>query len=483
MMSRAQAVAQRMARLSTAARARVFAGLTPRELEGLLYEWRFWARPEQLPPEGEWTTWGILAGRGFGKTRTGAEWVRDEAMRGEVGRFALVAPTAADARDVLVEGESGILAISPRWFRPQYEPSKRRLTWPNGVLASLFSAEEPDRLRGPQFHRAWCDELAAWENLEKTLDNLLMGLRLGRSPKWIYTTTPRPLSILREHLADAKDPATGIVLTRGRTLDNRGNLPKQYFNLLKKYEGTELGRQELEGVVLDDREGALFNGAWFRHADAKREDMRLVVVGVDPAVTTSRDADESGIIVAGLRDVDELGHVLADRSGKYTPDRFAREVLRAFDQFEADRIVIETNRGGHFVRTPIESALRAAGRSLASVPIVEVRASSGKATRAEPIAALYEQRRILHAPGLEKLEKQMIEWDPARSISPDRIDAMVWALTNLVVDLRCDDYEPTRGRKLDRTTGGAFAGERDAELVDEADEADEDLDDDDGRWS
>ncbi len=451
MISAIQEIAIDLARLPAAKTEAILAQLSSSELECLLHTWSAWARPEQLKPAGRWRTWGILAGRGFGKSRSGSEACQDEAESGRSGRMALVAPTAADARDVMVEGESGILAIAPRWFRPTYEPSKRKLTWPNGALAYLYSAEEPDRLRGPQHDFGWLDEFAAWDNLEATLDNFLMGLRLGSYPRWIFTTTPRPLPILRRLVKAAAAPTPTVVLTRGRTHDNLANLPASFLeDVISKYEGTELGRQEIEGILLDDRVGALFNGKWIKHG-LRPKNFRTIVVAVDPAISTNKDSDETGIIVAGIAE-DDLAYVLSDRSGKYSPDEWAREVLRLFTMYEADHVVVEVNRGGDLVAHAIRTACEKAKLAPASVPIVEVSASRGKATRAEPIAALYEQGRVVHVGEFELLEKQMIEWDPSRSASPDRIDALVWALTDLLLGAPNADYESLRGRSRERTT-------------------------------
>jgi phage terminase large subunit-like protein len=278
--------------------------------------WVTVARPNQLPPPGDWQIWLLLAGRGFGKTRTLAEWVCDQVASGQAGRIALVAATAADARDVLVEGESGILAVAPPWFRPIYEPSKRRLTWPHGAIATTFSAEEPDRLRGPQHDAAVCDELASWSHPE-TWDMLRFGLRLGRNPRCLVATTPRPIKLLRELLArEGRD----VVVTRGSTYENRANLAPGFFNqVIRKYEGTRLGRQELNAELLEDTPGALWSHGII---DAARQDaapnLARIVVSVDPAVTTGDDADETGIVVVG-KDHQGHGYVLADASGKYQP--------------------------------------------------------------------------------------------------------------------------------------------------------------------
>lgn len=399
------------------------ARLPPAVALRLLHDWSVWGRPDQQPPPGAWRTWLILAGRGWGKTRTGAEWVRSIVSTGRARRVALVARTAADVRDVIVEGQSGILAISPPHERPTWEPSRRRLTWPNGAIATTYSAEEPDQLRGPQHDAAWCDELAAWRYPE-AWDQLQMGLRLGDDPRVVVTTTPRPTELVR---ALAASPTTRV--TRGRTLDNARNLaPGVVEALTARYGNTRLGRQELDGEILDDAPGALWRLAMF---DASRVDtaptMRRVVVAIDPAVTAHEGSDETGIIVAGLG-LDGRAYVLEDLSGVYPAEQWARRAVEAYRRHRADRIVAEVNQGGDLVA----SVLRAVDRA---VPVAQVRATRGKALRAEPVAALYEQGRVSHVGLLARLEDQCASWDPASDArSPDRLDALVWALTDLVID-------------------------------------------------
>jgi phage terminase large subunit-like protein len=398
------------------------------------YDWRGEiARPSQVAPEGEWRTWLILAGRGFGKTRTGAEWVREEAEAGPGLRFALIAPTAADARDVMVEGESGILAISPPWFRPRYEPSKRRLTWPNGAMATLYSADEPERLRGPQHHRFWGDEPASWRYRE-AWDMLMFGLRLGDNPRGVVTGTPKPIALIRQLVAD---PTT--VVTRGSTYENAANLPAAFLDaIIKRYEGTRLGRQELNAEILDDIEGALWTRAVIDAGRvAKAPDLVRVVVGVDPAVTATEESDETGIVVVG-QGVDMQYYVLSDRTCRLSPDGWARRAVETFREFEADRIIGEVNNGGDLVEAVVGHAAKHLGvlHSYKSV-----RASRGKAVRAEPIAALYEQGRVHHVGSLAALEDQLCGWVPgAGDRSPDRMDALVWALSELATDAALPEW-------------------------------------------
>jgi phage terminase large subunit-like protein len=394
--------------------------LSDTEVLALEHDWRYWARPEQLPPAGEWRTWLVLAGRGFGKTRTGAEWVRSEAEAGRRGRIAVVGPTAADARDVMVEGESGLLAIAPRHARPTYEPSKRRLTWPNGALATLYSADEPDRLRGPQHDGAWCDEAGVWKAPE-AWDMLLFGLRLGHDPRVVVTATPKPVQLIRDLVAD---PHT--VMTRGSTFDNADHLPRAFLEqVVGRYEGTRLGRQELHAELLDDVEGALWSRAMLEACRVRTApDMQRVVVAIDPAVTSGEHADETGVIVAGLG-VDGHGYVLADLTCRLSPEGWARRAITAYREHAADRIVAEVNNGGDLV----EATLRAVDRT---VSYRKVSASRGKRVRAEPVAALYEQGRVHHVGGYPHLEDQMCSYAPDHyDGSPDRLDALVWAITEL----------------------------------------------------
>lgn len=414
---------------------RALANLTDDECEQLLHDWRFLARDSQVAPDGDWQNWLILAGRGFGKTRTGAEWAREQVKAG-ASRLGLIAPTAGDARDIMVEGESGLLAVC--WAgdrthtgeplgRPSYEPSKRRVTWANGAIATLFSAEEPERLRGPQHDRLWCDELAAWKYLRETWDMAMFGLRLGDQPRTCITTTPKPLPLVKEI---AKDPKT--VITRGSTFDNAANLAGTFLKAVRdKYEGTRLGRQELNAEILDDLPGALWTRADLDKCRVRSApEMSRIVVSVDPsgARGSSDEGDSIGIIVAG-KGVDGRAYVFADRSCKLSPAGWGRRAVEAFHEFKGDRVVAERNFGGAMV----EHVIRTTDKN---VSYKEVTASRGKVARAEPVAALYEQGKVSHVGALPELEDQLCLMAPegfGGEGSPDRADALVWAISELML--------------------------------------------------
>jgi len=375
----------------------------------------------------------VLAGRGFGKTRCGAEWVRSIACGktpnapGTHKRIAIVAETAADARDVLVEGDSGILSVHPPAFRPHYEPSKRRLTWPNGAVATLYNGTEPDQLRGPQHDAAWVDELAKFDYAREIWDMLQFGLRLGDDPRQVVTTTPRPIPLLKEIIKEER-----TFVTRGSTFDNKDNLAQSFITQIRaKYEGTRLGRQELNAEILDDLPGALWNRD---DIDATRvseaPDMSRVVVAIDPSGTAGDEdgGDSIGIIVAG-KGVDGRVYILADRTCKMSPHGWGKRAVAAYHEFAADRIVAERNFGGAMVRHVITTVD-------GNVPYKEVTASRGKVARAEPVAALYEQGKVSHVKSLPALEDQMCLMSSdgyAGDGSPDRADALVWAVTELLL--------------------------------------------------
>ena len=383
----------------------------------------------------------FLAGRGAGKTRAGAEWVRYKVKAG-AGRLALVAPTTASAREVMVDGTSGVLATA--WDkdkdykgnlmgRPIYEPSRRRIVWYNGAQATVYSAEEPDRLRGPQHDALWADELAVWKDVGKELkidawDMALFGLRIGSNPQAMISTTPKPIPVLRELVALSKLPNPPCVITTATTYQNRPFLAGTYFShIIRQYEGTRLGRQELEGVIIGEAEGALWTRDLVERAhDGKHADHRRIVVAIDPAVTANAISSLTGIVAASIG-VDGRGYVIADASGRYSPDEWARVAIKLFDQFKADRIVAEGNQGGDLVRHTLDTVRR-------NLPIRIVHASRSKQARAEPIAALYEQGKVTHCQSFEELEDQLCTWQPlSGDPSPDRLDALVWALTELML--------------------------------------------------
>jgi phage terminase large subunit-like protein len=398
-------------------------------------DWNTLARPSQLAPSGTWRIWLLLAGRGFGKTRSGAEWVRSLVATGKASRVALVAATAADARDVMIEGESGILATSPDWDRPIYEPSKRRLTWNNGAIATAYSADEPERLRGPQHDAAWADELAAWRYPE-AWDQMQFGLRLGKNPRAVVTTTPKPTKLIRDLV---KREGKDVVVTRGRTEENKANLAAAFLEqIVSRYAGTRLGRQELEAELLEDVPGALWSHEIIdRSRIEKAPPLTRIVIAIDPAGSSGEDADETGIVVCGT-DGKGHGYVLDDLSGRYPPTTWARRAIAAYHGRAADRIVAEVNYGGEMV----EATLRAVDPSIA---FKAVTASRGKVLRAEPISAFYEQSRVHHVGIFAELEDQMCgfasDFDRATAgYSPDRVDALCFALSELLVGETCQGW-------------------------------------------
>lgn len=420
--------AEILAALPESERHSALEGLSTKDKTALRYHWPFWARPDQMAPEGDWSTWLVLAGRGFGKTRMGAEWIRDLAHKNPGCRIALIAETAADARDVMIKGDSGLLSVDPTLDEDCWSPTNRCLTWPNGSRAWAYNATTPDQLRGPQHHFCWIDELAKFEYMQETWDQALFGLRLGEHPRVLVTTTPRPLPLIRKLMADEN-----TVVTRGRTLDNKANLAETAVRqLYDRYEGTRLGRQELEGEILDDIPGAL----WTREAiDTARvreapEDLERVYVAVDPATSSNEGSDEHGIVVVGLsRDSDGYarGYVLHDGSLRGTPEEWAKKAVALYRRYSADKIIAEKNQGGEMVSSVIKAQDR-------SVPVELVHASRGKHLRAEPISALYEQGRVHHVGRFDELEDQMCTFsvDSSRAEgSPDRMDALVWGLTKL----------------------------------------------------
>lgn len=401
--------------------------LGPVACSQLMYMWEMWARDNQLEPEGEWSVWLLLAGRGWGKTRTGAETVRNWVISGRYGRIALVGADAADARDVMLEGDSGLLNIHPKHERPSYEPSKKKLTWPNGATAHLYSAEDPESLRGPQFDAAWSDELAKWKYLQETWDQLQFGMRLGRNPKQLITTTPKPLKILKT-LTKRSD----VTLTRGSTYENLRNLAPSFIqNMKERYEGTRLGRQELNAELLLDNPNAIFQTSSIdENRVEKQPNLDNIVIGLDPPVTGKASADTCGIVVVGheRRQGPDHFYILDDRSiqGR-SPQDWAQRAVLAYREWGATAIVAEGNVGGDLIKTVIHSIDD-------NINVVRVHATVGKWARAEPIGGMYEQKRVHHVGQFLELEDEMTEFDASGTVkgqSPDRMDALVWGMTYL----------------------------------------------------
>lgn len=419
---------------------RFVSSLSAAEAAFLDRDWQLWARDDQLPPTlsqggGDWTTWLILGGRGAGKTRAGAEWVRGLAL-GEppfadrpVERIALIGETLGDARAVMVDGQSGLLAIHAPADRPAYNASRRELTWPNGAVAQLFSADDPESLRGPQFGAAWADELAKWRYAERAWDMLQFCLRLGDRPRQAVTTTPRPVPLLKRLVVD---PATAI--SRAATQANAANLAPAFLSaVVARYRGTRLGRQELDGALIEDRPDAL----WRREAiDAARvhgaPPLARIVVAVDPPVTSGPRADSCGIVACG-RAEDGRAFVLADATTQGSqPLDWARAAVRLYASVEADCIVAEVNQGGELVTQLLRQVAP-------NIPVRTVHATRGKYLRAEPVAALYERGLVAHVGLWPELEDQMCDFGPgglSDGRSPDRLDALVWALTELMLGVR-----------------------------------------------
>ncbi len=409
-------------------------------LEALIHEWQIWARDDQLPPpfsknHPNWHVWLLLGGRGAGKTRAGAEWVRSMALgispiaSEPAKRIALIGQTLGDVRRTMIEGTSGLMEIHPPHERPNFEPSKRRLTWPNGSIAEMFSAEDPDALRGPQFMAAWGDELCKWPNADTTWNMLQFALRLGEHPRQVMTTTPRPTALLKRII---KDPAT--IISRSKTTDNAAKLSGAFISSIRaRYEGTRLGRQELDGELIEDRPDALWSRRELDRLRAKQTpELERIIVAIDPPVTEGAKADMCGLIAAGIGR-DARCYILNDNSTKgLAPLKWAEAAIRLYHERGADRIVAEVNQGGDLV----ETVLRQVDPTVA---IKKVHARRGKWLRAEPVAALYEQGRISHIGAFPELEDQMCDFGPgglSSGRSPDRLDALVWAVTELMLKVR-----------------------------------------------
>jgi phage terminase large subunit-like protein len=400
-----------------------------REVRRLLFDWTIWRRADQTPPEGDWSLWLFLGGRGAGKTRAGAEWVRGAVTARRAGRVALVGETFADVREVMVEGLSGLAAVHAPRERPRWQASRRRLEWPNGAIAQAFSSEDPEALRGPQFDLAWCDELAKWKNPRETWDMLQFGLRLGDAPRALATTTPRPIPLLKHLIA-----SEGTVVTRASTRANAGHLAPRFLAAVERqYAGTRLGRQELDGELIDDRADAL----WTRDGiEANRvraaPPLARVVVAVDPAVSGRRGSNACGLVAAGLGE-DGRVYVIEDATlASVKPEAWAARAVALWRRLGADALVAEVNQGGDLVASVIAQVD-------ASVPVTPVRATRGKWLRAEPVAALTAQGRIKFVGGFPELEDELADFGVdglSAGRSPDRLDAFVWAVTALVPTTR-----------------------------------------------
>ncbi len=413
------------------------ADLSEGALLALPYLFEFWALEHQLPPAGNWRTWVILGGRGAGKTRAGAEWVRAQVEgalpldEGRAKRVALVGETVEQVREVMVFGDSGIMACSPPDRRPEWQASRKRLVWPNGALAQVCSAHQPESLRGPQFDAAWADELAKWKKAEDAWDMLQFALRLGDNPQQVVTTTPRNVGVLKNLLA-----AESTVSTHAPTEANRAFLAESFLTEMRtRYAGTRLGRQELDGVLLEDAEGALWTRAGLEALRiGAAPQMDRIVVAVDPSVTGNAGSDECGIVVVGAvtqgPPQDWRAYVLEDATvTASSPTIWAEAAIAARERWGADRLVAEVNQGGDLVQSVLQQVDPL-------VPYRSVRATKGKTARAEPVAALYEQGRVQHLPRLDTLEDQMCRMTAQGYVgkgSPDRVDALVWALHDLMI--------------------------------------------------
>ncbi|MGO4704534.1 DNA-packaging protein [Microvirga sp. 2MCAF38] len=416
--------------------------LSKADLRKILHHWPLHCRNEQRLPglvraRDPWNIWLMLGGRGAGKTRTGAEWVRGIAL-GEpdfaepaLGRIALVGETFADARNVMVEGPAGILAVHTRRERPSWSPSLRKLEWPNGSVAHVFSAEDPDSLRGPQFEAAWADELAKWRYVEETWDMLQFGMRLGTHPRQMVTTTPRPIPLIKRFLADPS-----VVVTRAKTADNAANLAPAFLEtVVGRYGGTRLGRQELDGEIIEDRPDALWNRGLIEQSRVSvAPTLARIVIAVDPPATSSRRADACGIVAVGL-DHSGTAYVLADETAsRLKPPEWAAKAVGLYHRLQADALVVETNQGGEMVTSVIREVD-------ASVPVKAVRATRGKYLRAEPVSVLYAQGRVHHVGAMPDLEDELCDFGPAgltSNRSPDRMDALVWGLTELMLSAKSE---------------------------------------------
>lgn len=420
-------MAEKIAMLPEGERVRTLRELAPtdEDVKALLYTWAFWARPNQVEPPAPWSTWTLLSGRGFGKTRVGAECVIKRARHGPFYPMALIGQTKADVRDTMVEVfESSIMKVSPPSFMPKLETTKRRVTWPNGMQAIMYSGDEPDQLRGPQHGFGWLDEIGKYKYPDVTMSNFRLGLRLGPTPQAVITTTPRPIPVIKELVDDPN-----VVITTGSTFENMSNLPESFIRtILRKYDGTRLGAQELYGRILGDIEGAL----WSRQMLEDTRVVRLpsifrVVVAVDPNAGGANEmgTSETGIIAVGMG-VDGDCYVLEDASVESNkPEVWAQQAVATYNRYQADAVVAEVNQGGEMVKYTLQTID-------ANLPVIMVHASKAKHTRAEPVSNLYAGKRIHHLGMFPDLEEQLCGWVPGEP-SPDRLDALVWGITELML--------------------------------------------------
>ncbi len=422
--------------LDDSAREGIIAALSDNEVEDVSSDWFLHARREQIPPLWNWFVWLVMAGRGGGKNLTGANWLVNGHVAGRAKNSGRIAATSADLRRFCVEGPSGILSLAPNYFRPEYKPATSKLVWPDGATTSLFTSEIPDRLRGPNLDKVWCDELAAWRYLEDTWEMLQLCLRYGNAPQCLVTTTPRPKKILRDLLARKRSedlPNGDVALSVGPTFDNADNLPSRYLNeIISVYKGTRLERQEIYGELLDEFEGSLWS---YKLLDECRVNEHPILtrigIGVDPAITSNEDSDLTGIVTAGVAE-NKQGYVIGEHSLRASPEGWGTKVCALYHDLNADFVVAEQNQGGEMV----ESTIRAVD---SSVNVRLVHASKGKVTRAEPISAMYEQHKIHHVGTFAALEDEMCLFLPGEikqksrgKKSPDRADALVYVLTELM---------------------------------------------------
>jgi phage terminase large subunit-like protein len=427
---------QSLSRLEPEARDAALASLDAESLARLGHDWMIWARDDQLPPAAlacgtPWSTWLVLGGRGAGKTRTGAEWVRARALGLEgfgpvAHRIALVGETLGQVRSVMIEGVSGLLAVHAPGECPTYIAARNEIVWPNGSIAQMFAADDPESLRGPQFDAAWCDELAKWPRPDRAWDVLQLAMRLGAHPQVTVTTTPRAIALLKRIAGDA-----GTVVSRSRTADNARNLAPSFLaDMQRRYGGTSFGAQELEGLIVEERLTGLWKRAWLDQSRVgAAPEMTRIVVAVDPPVTATAGSDSCGIIVAGLG-IDKRAYVIADRTlqGR-DPSVWARAAIAAYDDFKADVIIAEANQGGDLVLQVFKTADP-------NVPVRKVHAARGKYLRAEPVSVLYTEGRVIHVGTFPELERQMCDFAAdglSNGRSPDRLDALVWAITDLML--------------------------------------------------